>query len=282
MKKILVPTDFSTCANNAVNFVVQTAKFLPVEITLLHSFEISDSSYMNYVGLDKEYKRTLLNDLHVKLAEYQKTIKETEGVTVDIQLSVTPLLESILKVTEEKNIDLIVMGTLGATGLKEKLWGSKTADLIDETKVPVMVIPHEYEWKKPGKFLLAINNFEEDPEVLNPLFKMAQAYQARMEIATFIEDDAKNSTHIEEARKVWQYEGRLKEQYKDDTLTVTHILGTEFEETLQLYIKEKKVDVLSMITYQQEKNFLQRLFTHSFTKRMSYHTTIPLLAIPAK
>lgn len=282
MKKILVPTDFSTCANNAVNFAVQTAKFLPLEITLLHSFEISDSSYINYVGLDKEYNRALLNDLHAELTAYQKSIKETEGISVDIHLSVTPLLEAILKVTEEKNIDLIVMGTLGASGLKEKLWGSKTADLINKTKVPIMVIPHEYQWKKPAKFLLAINNFEEDPEVLNPLFKLAAAYQARVEVVTYTEENLKASTHIEEVRKIWQYEGRLKEAYQDDTLTVTNISGSEFEETLQLYIKEKKIDVLTMITYQQEKSFLQRLFSSGFTKRMSYHTTIPLLVIPAK
>ena len=53
MKKILVPTDFSTCANNAVNFAVQSAKILPVEVTLLHAFEVKATFILIIWGLTK-------------------------------------------------------------------------------------------------------------------------------------------------------------------------------------------------------------------------------------
>jgi len=71
----------------------------------------------------------------------------------------------------------------------------------------------------------------------------------------------------------------LKKQYHQDTLTATQLFGNNFEDTLQEYILANRIDVLAMITY--PRNFWDRLFHPSITKRMSYHTQIPLLAIPA-
>jgi len=283
MKKILVPTDFSACANNAVDFVVQTAKYLPVELTLFHSFELKGNVYTDYMGVNKEFNQSLLDDVHKNLADMKRVIEETEGVNVNTFVALTPLVDAIKIAVEEKGIDLVVMGTLGATGLKEKLWGSKTAAVIGNAQVPVMVIPYEFEWKKPTKVLLVSNQFERDPVILNYLFDMVDLFMAQLDIAVFTdEDDDKADTFMEHTHNLRQYEMMLKMEYKQDTLTASHLYGTDFEETLQWHIKENNIDILVMITYLKEKGFWERLFHPSMTKRMSYHTTIPLLVIPAK
>ena len=125
MKKILLPTDFSTCANNAVNFAVQSAKIFPVKITLLHAFEVNGNIYTDYMGVNKEFNQLLLDEVHNKLTQLKNLIEETEGVIVDTYVSVTPVIDAVLQATEDLKIDLVVMGTLGAGGLKEKLWGVK-------------------------------------------------------------------------------------------------------------------------------------------------------------
>ena len=283
MKKILVPADFSTCANNAVDFAVQSAKYLPVEVTLFHSFEMKGNVYTDYMGVNKEFNQALLDDVHNKLQELKKTIEETEGVTVNTYVAITPLVDAVMATVEEKGIDLVVMGTLGATGLKEKLWGSKTAALIGKTKVPVIAIPYEYEWKKPEKFLLSTNHFEKEPAILDFVFELADLYMAQVQVVVFTdEDDDKAETFLEHTRKTPQYEKFLKEQYKEETLTATHLYGKEFKETLQKHIDENEIDIVAMITYQKEKSFWDKLFHPSMTKRMSYHTKIPLLVIPGK
>lgn len=283
MKKILVPTDFSACANNAVDFAVQTAKYLPVELTLFHSFELKGNVYTDYMGVNKEFNQSLLDDAHRNLADMKRVIEETEGVNVNTFVALTRLVDAVKIAVEEKGIDLVVMGTLGATGLKEKLWGSKTAAVIGKAQVPVMVIPYEFEWKKPMKVLLVSNQFEKDPVILNYLFDMVDLYKAQLSIAVFTdEDDDKGDTFIEHTHNLRQYEMILKMQYKEDTLTASHLYGTDFEETLQWHIKENNIDILVMITYLKEKGFWDRLFHPSMTKRMSYHTTIPLLVIPGK
>lgn len=281
MKKILVPTDFSSCANNAIDFAVQTAKYIPAEVTLFHSFEINGNMYTDYMGVNKEFNQSLLDEIHLKLQEVKKSIEESEGVKVSTYVAVTPLVNAILEVSEEKEIDLIVMGTFGASGLKEKLWGSKTAALIGKTKVPVMAIPYEYEWKKPEKFLFATNHFENNPTILDLLFEMSDLYMAQLQVAVMSDEEHdKPEVLIEHGRNITRYEKLLKEDFLEDTLTVSRLNGTHFEEALQDYINKNAIDILVMITYHRERSFWDRIFHPSKSKRMSYHSNIPVLVIP--
>lgn len=280
MKKILVPTDFSEYAGNAVDFAVQTAKILPAEITLLHSYEINSSLYTDYMGVNKEYNQSILNDAKEKLATLKKDINEKNGTEVDISISTEALQDAIIKSTEEEKFDLVVMGTLGASGLKEKLLGSRTATAIGKSKIPVMAIPGEYKWKKPQKILFATNQFEKDPAILDFIFELAGLYMANVQVAVFTdEDDDKAGTFLDHKRKISEYEEFLKENYSEETLTSVHLYGEKFEETLQDFIKENNMDMLVMVTYPHK--FWDRMFNPSKTKRMSYHTKVPLLAIPA-
>ncbi len=281
MKQILVPTDFFACANKAVDFAVQLAKILPVEVTLLHAFEVKGNTYTDYMGVNKEFNQSLIDEMENKLIQLKNTIEETEGVVVNTYIVNATVNEAIFLATEEKNIDLVVMGTHGASGIKEKLWGSKTATVIGNSKVPVMVIPYEYEWKKPVNILLATNHFEEQHAILDFLFELSHLYLAQVQVAVFTdEDDDKAVTFLEHTRKIPQYEKKLQEQYNEEMLSVTHLFGKEFEETLQKHIEENEIDILAMVTYQ--RNFWNSIFHPSMTKRMSYHTKIPLLVIPGK
>ncbi|MEO9209458.1 MAG: universal stress protein [Ginsengibacter sp.] len=280
MKQLLVPTDFSKAADTAIDFAVHSAKTLPAEITLLHSFETGDSTYADYVGVNKEFNRNMISDANAKLDVLKKGIEKDHGIVVNTMVSTDSLLDTITKFGKDHKVDLVIMGTLGASGLKGKLWGSRTSALIGKTNVPVMVIPNEYTWKKPAKMLLATNQFEEKPAVLNYVFEMAGLYMATIQVAVFTdEDDDKAQIFLDNQKKIGEYKAFLKTTYNEDTLSSVHLSGENFDETLQGFIKENEVDILIMVTYQG--SFWSRLFNPSKTKRMSYHTTIPLLAIPA-
>lgn len=281
MKKILVPTDFSGCAEHAVDFAVQSAKLFPAEITLFSAFELMGDIYTDYMGINKEFNQSQLREVYSKLADLKKNIEERDGVVVDTSVFTGSVKEGILQAGVEKNIGLVIMGTAGATGIKEKLWGSKTADIIGKSLVPVLAIPSGYSWKKPGKILLATNHFEKDREMLDFIFELADLYKAQVQVVVFTDEEKDETiTLLEHSRRVPEYEKILKDQYKTATLTVTNLFGSAFEETLQDYISKNEIDILAMITY--KRSFPDSLFHPSMTKRMAYHTKIPLLAIPAK
>ena len=283
MKKILVPIDFSICANNAIDFAVQSAKILPAEIILLHVIEVNGTTYTDYLGEEKIFTQSRLIELKQKLQQDKTSIEETGNIIVTTKIFKGAAMKAIVETAIAENADLIVMGTLGASGLKDKPWGSITASVIGSTLIPVMAIPHEYEWKKPETFLISTIHFEKEPSILDYVFELADLYMAQVQVAVFTdEDDDKAATQLNNMRNTSQYEKLLKERYNEETLTVTNLYGLEFQETLQKHIKEKEIDILVMITYQKKDGFWNRQFNPSKTKQVSYHTQIPLLAIPAK
>lgn len=232
------------------------------------------------MGVNKEFNQRLLNEASEKLTGMKESIEKNDEVIADIIISTDSLQEAIAKASGEKQFDLIVMGTQGASGIKEKLWGSRTAATLGRSEIPVMAIPNDYLWKKPQKILLMTNQFEKDPAILDFIFELAGLYMAGVQVAIFTdEDDDKTGTFLEHKKEISAYEEFLKEKYNEETLTSVHLYGEKFEETLQDFIKENNIDMLVMITYPHK--FLNRIFNPSKTKRMSYQTKIPLLAIPA-
>jgi len=281
MKHLLVPTDFSACAYNAIDFAIQSAKILQVEVTLLHVFEVKGNVYTDYMGVNMEYNQFLLEEVEKKLQQLKNSINESEGVSVNTLLIKGQVKEVILQVAEEKNIDMIVMGTFGATGLKEKLWGSKTASIIGNCSIPVLSVPYEYEWKKPANFLLATDNLENENDLLDFIFEMSNQFMAQMHVAVFTDEDDDNAvTVLEHTRKIPKLESNLKNKYHEEHLTASHLFGKEFVDTLQQHIKEKNIDILVMVTH--PRSFWERIFHPSLTQKMTYHTNIPVLAIPIR
>lgn len=280
MKKILVPTDFSACAHNAIKFAVESAKIFPANILLVHAFELNGDVYTDYMGVNKEYNQSQLHEATEKLTQLKMSIENKEAVVLDTTVFTGGVKESILHLENEKNIELVVMGTNGASGLIQKIWGSKTAAVIGKTTVPVLAVPLEYHWKKPEKILLATNHFETDPEILDIVFELAECYKAKIQIAVFTNEASDTAlTYLEHARKIPSYDEWLKEKYKDETLVVAHLFGINFEHALENFISQNEIDLLAMVTY--KRSFADKIFHPSITKKMSYHTKIPLLAIPA-
>ena len=280
MKKILVPIDFSECSDNAIDFALQSKKLFPADIVLLHAFELKGNIYTDHFGLNMEFKQSLLDDIHDRLSLIKKSILEAEGIEVKTEIITEPLNVAIQKAIATHNIDLLIMGTLGASGFKEKLMGTKTSQVISYTSVPVLIIPADYSWENPEKILLTTNHFEKETFILDFLFKLADLYKARIHVAVFSDQDTDDvATQLKHERNAAQYELMLRKKYSAPELTVTHLYGKDFEDSLQSHIDKNGISILVMIPY--KKGLPGRLFHPSMTKRMSFHTTIPLLVIPS-
>jgi nucleotide-binding universal stress UspA family protein len=278
MKRILVPTDFSDCADNALDFALQSARILPAEITLLHAFDKQGTLYTDYMGVNKEFRQVLLQEAEDKLTALKESIEMHRDIAADTRVIPGSLKKAIEQATSERNYDLIVMGTSGAGGLKERLWGSNTGEVIAASTLPVLAIPHEYKWKKPEKFLIATEHFEMAPSIVDKIFELAGLYMAHVEAAVFTAEGEEAAVYIEHARKAPYYEDQLKERYGEHDMKTTQLYGKNLEKALQGHIEKNEIDVLVMITY--KKGFWDRLFHPSLSKRMSYHSKVPLLVVP--
>jgi nucleotide-binding universal stress UspA family protein len=101
-----------------------------------------------------------------------------------------------------------------------------------------------------------------------------------VDAAVFTAHKEEAAVFLEHAHKAPYYEQQLQQRYGERELTAAQLYGNDLETALQEHIDKKHIDVLVTITYR--KGFWERLLHSSQTGKMSYHTRVPLLAIPAK
>ncbi len=279
MKKILVPTDFSLNADKAVSFAVELAKIANAEIVLVNISSLLDAPFREITILEKKYNLPPVEAAQAELAIIKKELEESSGIIIHTYVYAGGIAASILLAAEENNADLIIMGTLGDAAFKEKLFGSITASVIGKTSIPVLAVPLLSEWVELKNILLAVNHFEEDPGLANPAIELASLFNATVFTAVFTDEDTAMAVdYIENSTAVNEYEEKLQSMYKDTKIEPEKLVGHTFEDTIDSFIKEKNIDLLVMFTH--KRSLVGSLFNRSMTKKMSYHTNIPLLAVP--
>lgn len=280
MKKLLVPTDFSPNALRAVGYAVEIAKRNRAAIHLVHaSDELLDNVFPSQATVTEEYNSTIITEAHESLSLLQKSIEETEGVLVNTEVYKGPIKESIRFAASEHDVDMVIMGTMGKSGLKEQIVGSKTAAVIGQCNKPVLAIPLEYEWSIPAKILLAIRDYSEARHLLEPVLELAGIFNADLQLALFTDVDKTTAFGYKQDEDALELvEMKIKKEHPELHARAVHLSGSDFLETLNDYIHENGIDMVCMLTH--PRNAIQNLFHRSLTKKMAYQSKVPLLAIP--
>jgi nucleotide-binding universal stress UspA family protein len=297
MKKLLVPTDFSSNANNALDLAVQIAKQAKAEIFLIHSCQLLSTTLKDRLALKKEYNRNLLNKANKKLAELKNRIENNEKITVNTTIYNGSATDCILEAAEEIGVDFIIIGTRGETELIDRILGSTTAGILGETKVPLIVVSPLTKLKTikaaaepgtigsekctPDAILFATNHFEQNKELLKPIVDMARLFFSTVHVAVFVDtDDANGYEYVYNMGELNHYLKFLKETYPDVAFKAELLEGEDFESTLEKYNDDNGIDIIATVTY--PKSFLDKLLKKKVTLEMAYHSKVPVMAISGK
>ncbi len=279
MKKILVPTDFSPNANKALKYAAEIAKVAKSKIILINVCDSVNTPFTDKTFVEQKYNLPVEEATQKELLLLQNEIMENYHLHIETQMFGGPVIPSIIQAVEENNANMIIMGTLGNAAFKEKLMGSIAAAIIGKATIPVLAIPLLSEWDILKHILLVVNHSEEQTEIAKPAFELAALFNAKVTVAVFTDTDTAVAVdYLENTRGIFAYEEKLKAVYKDTVLEPQKLDGHKFQETLDDYIDENFVDMLVMLTH--KRSFVETIFHKSMTKKMSYHTNIPLLAIP--
>lgn len=184
MNRILVPTDFSEQAENALKVAAQLAKKFNSEIFLLHMLElplelvdpVQNSSSHNLP--ESIFFMKLAHQRFAKLMSrpYLKGIKVHETVQFH------QAFDGIMEVSEEQNCDLIVMGSHGASGFKEMLIGSNTEKVVRTSTTPVLVIKKEMPDFRIENFVFATDGDISNRHTLNKAKDFADKLNAKLHL----------------------------------------------------------------------------------------------------
>lgn len=184
MKKILVPTDFSEYAENALQVASQLARKYEAEIYLLHMIELP-ANMSNPVG------DTRSNDLpeaigFMKLAKkrYSEILSRPylQGIKVREIVEFHQAFDGIMETSKEHGCDFIVMGSRGASGFKEMFVGSNTEKVVRTTEIPVLVIKKEIPNFDVKNFVFATNLDNSNKKTLEKVIGFAKLVNAKLHL----------------------------------------------------------------------------------------------------
>jgi len=146
VKTILCATDFSACANGALDLAVRTAKLTGAKVRLVHVYENPGQLLPmgGYVGPAADAFGQLRQQVNDKLSDVAAA-RSDEGVAIETELVEGVPHRTIIELAKQWKADLIVLGTHGRTGLDRALTGSVAERVVRLAPCPVLVTRDERE-----------------------------------------------------------------------------------------------------------------------------------------
>lgn len=271
--KLLVPTDLSTNSKAAVRFALSLTKyFTGIDVTFYHCVSIlkpgiwSESYYKSY---ERNEKQRLTNMMQTSI---HKTIGEEASGFAKIRFvvdNVSSASKGIMEYAAKNKMNFICIATRGA-GIVRKILGTHTEYLIQNSKIPVLVIPYHYRLK-PIQKMIYLSDFNNLKLELDKAISFSTKIKSELEIMHFslvFLDKMK----VEANKLILQ-----SKKYKDINFKlVKSNLELSLADQILSCVSRQKPDLLIMFN-QKDRNYFDRLFLPSTTKEMSYSTKVPIL-----
>lgn len=276
MKNILIPTDFSDNSWNALRYATSFFKKEPCAFYLLHvsPYEVATSGITTHTlknPLD-DHKLSVKQQFKNLQKKIEHLIPNTKHKFFTLQEYVY-LVDSIRKIVDEKSITYIVMGTRGASGLKEKTIGSNTGDVITKVKCPVLIIPEKATYVKPLEIAFPTDyNLHYKSKVLNTVTDVVSKNNSNLRVV-HISKKEKKLSELQKGNKEFLH------YYLDEKVAHSfHFLSNaNIEDSVQCFVESRDIHMIMMIA--KNINFFQRILFRPTVEKISYHTSIPFLVL---
>lgn len=274
MKTILVPTDFSDAAGNAAEYAIHFANEIKARVLLFHAYKLPISTAPDSLILlptAAEWHKENEDLLKIEVARLQRKTK----TSVDIKYKAKMGLAADEIKNEENGAEFIIMGMTGAGKLLGSVFGSITTATLKKVSKPLIVVPENVHYKTPQRIVLASDL---DPlkniNVLDKMKKLVEPFNPTIFIVNVQSSNDKVS--VENAVAEMQLETKLKE--------VEHIYyypkNEDAVDGVNEFVTAKKANMVVVIPHHYA--LVERLFHRSFSRKMAFHTEVPLLVLPTK
>ncbi|NOQ75272.1 MAG: hypothetical protein GQ574_24890 [Crocinitomix sp.] len=276
IKNILFPTDFSENSKNALPFAIDLAKKNGGKLFLMHAYDVPLVPPANYFSSREETmtysEELILTAINRKMQELITDV-DLEGLSYDIFIQEGNTQKEIQKVAGKNKIDLIVMGTLGETANRELFMGSVTKNLIQSVRCPVLAIPGDFVFGTIERIVYTTDLENDESKAVDYLAKFSELLDAVLIILHLDYDAKAKPKHLEQLKSLVAKTEHGKIVYQD-------IVVEDIIEGIDAYIKENEINMLAITT--KTTSLLDKVFHRSLTKKILFHTHIPILAFNSK
>lgn len=270
MKTLLIPTDFSETSEAAVDFGLQLAEHHGYDVILHHTVDFVqtyDSMYMDAPNIHS-LTEEVVEDCEVRLENLLRKC-DRNILTISKSLTIGNMIADIRKVVGEREVDLIVMGTKGASGMKEFFVGSNTEKVVRLVDCPVISIPGSLKVADIRKILVPVDLREVRPSFLRQISKFQQLFSASVDFLW-----VKTPHTIENSDLVTEEFNALLGEYEIASSSFTIVHDVFPVEGILAYAKDTEADMIAMATH--ARRGLSHLFSGSLTEDVMNHTESPM------
>lgn len=279
MKNILLPTDFSQNAENAIEYALFFAEKTNANIKIFHSYKIdipiTDDVTTNQLRLWEEEEET---EAVEKMHEVVKRLKEKTNTDPAISYEARRgnLPDHIQEKIAENNLDLLIMGTKGSGNIRNRFFGSNSADALKIASIPVLLIPEKAKFHNLKHIVYATEYQYADVQAIQNLIELGIKFDATITILHI----SKVKDQAEQELYQTRYKRMIEKYFDYDKLNYKVFKSSDISGSLSKFVKDQQGHLLSMST--KNRNVWQRLFDKSMTENMAYQTEVPLLAFKAR
>jgi len=279
MKKVLVPTDFSDNAWDALTYAIRLYDDIPCHFIILNTYQVGASRVSNiknkardthiyrFLKEDSENELKIINDyLHNNLLNNKHEFETLSQCG--------SLITSLKHIVNKENVDIVIMGTAGATGAKEIFMGSNTIKAIKNIEIcPIISVPEKYEYKEPEQVAFATDlkrhfNIIE----LNCLRELQLIHNFKIRIIHVKEENILDSIQEKNIESLNQF-------FLEDSVTFEEILtDTKVATAINDFVEDQNINMVCLVNY--EHSFIEKLTHEPIIKKMSFHSSVPLLILP--
>jgi nucleotide-binding universal stress UspA family protein len=272
MKTILVPTDFSDAASNAVDYAAEIAKLTQAKLILFHVYHLPvvPAEVPVVMPID-EIKSDSIKGL--KKIERRLYIKHGEQMIIESEARLGFPIEEINLFAKECKADLIVMGMEGVGYLTEKIIGSITTSLIKKAQCPVLAISKNVRFTSLKKIVLACDYEQIDNKsILSPLKEIAKLFKSHLYLLNVVPATNELPTISKAVEGM-----KLDHTLEDINHSFHYVQDADIIEGINDFVEEKAIDMVAMIP--RKHSWWQNLLQEPTSKRMAFHAKTALLTL---
>jgi len=277
MKRIILPTDFSENAYNAISYAFNLFKDETCTFYLLHTYTpaVYQTEYVLHspgqIGLGDVYQTEATEQIEELHRQLEREFNNPNH-TIMTHVAFNTLVEEIMDSAEHEHADYIVMGTKGATGAKEVFLGSHAVNVIKKSKIPVIAVPERFEFEKPKEILFPTDlEVPYPPEQVRPIVDIAKLHGSSVEVLHI-------STGYDLTEEQESYKSELKNSLSEVAHAYHETASQPIIKGISNFQMEKHLNMLAMI--RNKHTFIERMFIEPVIQKIGYHVTIPFMVLP--
>lgn len=273
MKKLLVPTDFSDTSKNAAAFAAKMAADVQnAKIILIHvSDKITGGSDGSPLTEDDDDRRVILTQA---LSQLKDELLAVAQVPIEFVMEKgSSLVETLTRYVRHQAIDMVIMGITGATRLEQIFMGSNTLEMAKESVCPVLIVPPDATYRKIKNVVLA-SDFK-DVDITIPVAPLKATLDLFKPTLHIVNVDSEHYVELTDEYKAERM--KLESMLKNYAPEFAFIRQYDFFDAISQFVEDRNIDLIVIVP--KDRSFLSGLFKTSHTKKLAYHSHVPIVAI---